>query len=131
VTARRREDGGQSSVELALVLPVVALVALAVVQAAVIAQRQVLVVHAAREAARSAAVDDDDPVGAATRGAQRAGGLESPRLRVTTRVRDDSVEVTVHYTDPTDVVIVGALLPDVTLVASATMRREVTVRQLR
>jgi hypothetical protein len=106
------------------------LVALCVVQVAVIAQRQVLVVHAAREAARAAAVDDGDPTGAALRGAQRAGGLDVARLDVTTSVRGDLVEVTVRYADPTDVALAGRLLPEVTLAGTATMRREAAGRSV-
>jgi hypothetical protein len=127
VTLRRSGDEGQSSVELALVLPVVALVALAVVQAAVVAQRQILVVHAAREAARAAAVADHDPAGAATRGARRASGLDASRVQVELEMRDDTVVVVVRYVDPTDVALAGVFLPDVTLTASAAMRREATI----
>ena len=54
---RRRGDGGQASVELALVLPLVVLLLLAVVQLGLLVRDQILVVHAAREAAREAAVD--------------------------------------------------------------------------
>ena len=43
--------------ELALVLPLVSLLLLGAVQLAVIVQDQVMVTHAAREAARQAAVD--------------------------------------------------------------------------
>lgn len=124
MTRRRWGDEGQATVELALVLPVVALVALVVVQASVIAQRQLLVVHAAREAARAAAADDADPAGAAARGAARAARLEPSRLQVETRVRDDVAEVTVRYTDPTDVALVGVFLPALSLSASASMLRE-------
>jgi hypothetical protein len=124
VTQRCRGDEGQSSVELALALPVVALVALCVVQAAVVALRHVLVVHAAREAVRAAAVDDTDPAGAAEAGARRASTLDDARLEVRTVVRNDVVEVIVIYRDPTDVVLAGTLVPDVGLRASAVMRRE-------
>ncbi|MGH9185287.1 MAG: TadE family protein, partial [Acidimicrobiales bacterium] len=44
---------GQATVELALVLPFVALVLLAVAQTALVVRAQVLVTHAAREAARA------------------------------------------------------------------------------
>ena len=48
----RREDGGQAAVELALVLPMVCTLLLAVVQVALVVHAQLLVVHAAREGAR-------------------------------------------------------------------------------
>ena len=56
--ARRhaRPDDGQAAVELALVLPAVVLLLLALVQFALIGRDELLVVHAAREAARAASV---------------------------------------------------------------------------
>lgn len=123
MTVRRWEDG-QATVELALVLPVVIVLALAVVQVAVVAHRQLLVVHAAREAARAAAVADDDRAGAARRAAVGAGGLDPARLRVETDVAGGRVRCVVVLTEPTDVVLVGALLPPVSLEAAATMRVE-------
>jgi hypothetical protein len=122
----RRGDGGQATVELALVLPVVALLALLVAQVAVVAHRQVLVVHAAREAARSAAVAGSgaEVPDAARRGADLAGGLPRERLGVQATLVGDRVEVVVTFDDPTDVAVVGPLLPDVTLRATATMRWE-------
>ena len=50
-------DAGQATVELALVLPVVVLLLMAVFQVAVVARDQVLTVQAARAAVREAAVD--------------------------------------------------------------------------
>ena len=57
---RPRPARGQATVEFVLVLPLVVVVCLAVVQVAVVARRDVLVAHAAREAARAAAVEADD-----------------------------------------------------------------------
>src|SRR5918995_3019013 len=54
-----RPGAGQATVELALVLPLVAVLLLSIVQAAVLARDQILVTHAAREAVRAAAVDPD------------------------------------------------------------------------
>jgi Flp pilus assembly protein TadG len=55
----RRHEGGQATVEFALVLPLLALVVLALVEFGVVVRDQVLVAHGAREAARAAAVGDD------------------------------------------------------------------------
>lgn len=123
---RHRGDGGQATVELALVLPVVALLALLVAQVAVLAHRQVLVVHAAREAARAGAVAESpgEVAAAARRGAELAGGLPRERLRVQASLVGDRVHVTVTYDDPTDVAVVGPLVPDLSLQATATMRWE-------
>jgi Flp pilus assembly protein TadG len=56
---RRRGQHGQATVETALVLPVVALLLLAMVQAGLLVRDRVLVVHAARSAARAVAVQPD------------------------------------------------------------------------
>ncbi len=106
-------------------LPFIALVALGVVQVAVLAHDQVLLTHAAREAARAAAVSEEPD--AARHAAQRGGGLRPDRLAVTTSPRGEPgafVEVRVTYTDTTDVPLIGALLPDLALRATASMRVE-------
>jgi hypothetical protein len=126
-TRRRGEAGecGQATVELALVLPLVALLLLALVQAAVVARDHLLVAHAAREAVRAAAVDDD--VDAARRAAEQAGPLTAERLDVEVSGRGEvgsRVRVVVRYTVPTHLPLVGRALDDVVLTASATMRVE-------
>jgi TadE-like protein len=119
-----RMDEGQSSVELALVLPLVALLLLVIVQTGVVAYRQVLVVNAAREGARAAAVDPVDFDVAALRAAERAGPLDLRRLTADANEDDGLVRVEVSYVEPTDVALIVALLPDVTLEAHVTMRVE-------
>jgi len=112
-------------VELALVLPLVALVLLAVVQVGLLVRDQVLVVHAAREAARESAVEPDPS--APRRVALAGSGLEGDRLDVTVSGRGGPgtrVRVEVGYRAPTRVPLIGAALGDVTLTASATMRVE-------
>lgn len=121
----RRRDDGQATVELALMLPLVALVLLALVQAVVVARDQLLVVHAAREAAREAAVDADPA--AAARAAQRAGPLDPARLAVDLHGRDgpgSAVRAVVRYQPPNRLPLVGRLLGDLTLRGEATMRVE-------
>jgi hypothetical protein len=119
------EERGQATVELALVLPLVAVLMLAIVQAAVVARDQILVTHAAREAARAAAVDDDPEV--AERAAQRAGPLVPERLDVEVGERGgvgESVRVVVRYRSPTRLPLVGAVVDDLVLDAAVTMRVE-------
>ncbi len=111
--------------ELALVLPLVALVLLAVVQVGLLVRDQVLVVHAAREAAREAAVEADP--GAARRVALAGSDLEEDRFDVGLNGREGAgshVRVEITYRAPTRVPLVGAAIGDVTLRASATMRVE-------
>jgi len=84
------------------------------------------VTHAAREAARAAAVSDADRLEASVRAARQAGDLEEDRLGVTVSMLegDSSVRVVVSYRSPTDLALVGALVPDITLDASVVMRVE-------
>lgn len=121
----RRGDGGQASVELALVLPLVLLLLLGIVQLGLLVSDQILVVHAAREAAREAAVN---PAPDAPRQAAAASSnLEASRLTVTTTGRGAAgsrVRVEVAYRAPTAVPLLGPAVGDVTLRASATMRVE-------
>ena len=123
----RARDHGQSTVELAIVLPVVVVLLLLVVQFALVIRDQVLVVHAAREAARSAAVaTTDDRSDAARRSGIGAGPLDPDRLRVTEAILPGGqrVRVRIDYLSRTDLPLVGALLPDVDLSSDATMRLE-------
>jgi len=124
VTGER--DEGQAAVELALVLPLLVVLLLAVVQVTLVARDQILVVHAARAGARQAAVDAD-PV-EVRRAVVAASGLKADRLEVdTTTVGSGRDVVTrVRFRGSTDVALVGPLLPDVTLEATATMRSEMS-----
>ena len=120
-----KRDRGQATVEAVLVLPLVVTMLLAVVQVGLIVRAQVLVTHAAREAARAAAVDDDP--GAASRAAHEATALDDDRMTVAVHGRDgpgSRVDVDVTYRVPTDMPLIGALLPDVTVHGEATMRVE-------
>lgn len=122
---RGRGDGGQASVELALVLPLVVMLLLAVVQLGLLVRDQILVVHAAREAAREAAVDPDP--GAARRAALASSTLAESRLTVSATGRGavgSRVRVEVAYRAPTAVPLLGSALGDLTLRASTTMRVE-------
>jgi Flp pilus assembly protein TadG len=114
-------DRGQAAVELALVVPLLLAVVLGVAQVAVVALEQLAVWHAAREGARAAAVAAD-PTGAATAAARASTGLEP--LDVSVAVSGGLVGVTVTHTDPTDVPLIGALVPSVTLRATVRMALE-------
>jgi Flp pilus assembly protein TadG len=120
-----RRDEGQASVELALVLPLVVVLLLAVVQVGLVVRDQILVVHAAREAAREAAVDP--AADAPRRAALASSTLDPDRLTVTSTGRGAAgsrVRVEVSYRAPTALPLVGAAVGDLTLRASVTMRVE-------
>jgi len=114
---------GQATVELALGLPVVCTAVLLVLQLALVGRDAVLVHHAAREAARAAAVDPSQP-------AARAGALASTtaldphRLDVSLSERGGRATATVRYQAITGLPLVGALVPDPELDAAVTMRVE-------
>lgn len=113
---------GQATVELALVLPLILGLLLFLVQLGLVIRDQVLVVHAAREGARHAAVDPSLDVARAA--AVASGRLDPDRLSVDYETDDDTVTVTVTYRSTTDVPIIGPLLGDVTISEATTMRRE-------
>ena len=124
----RRTEDGQAATELALVVPLLVLLLLAVVQVTLVARDQVLVIHAAREAAREAAVDARPAQ--IRQAALRAGtGLKPTRVG-TEASHTGGVPVTVivrvAYRAPTDVPLIGPLLPEMKLHATAAMRREVS-----
>jgi Flp pilus assembly protein TadG len=124
-SARARRSAGQASVELALTLPLVVVLLLALVQVGLVVRGQILVTHAAREGARAAAVDADPD--APRRAAVGATSLDADRVVVTRGPRGAAgtpTRVTVTYRLQTDVPLVGAVWGDVTLEATATMRVE-------
>lgn len=118
-------EGGQATVELALLLPVVVVLLLVILQVGLLTRDLVMVTHAAREAARAAAVDPAP--GAARAAATGAGGLDPDRLSITASGRRGTgsrVRVVIRYRAPTEAPFVGALVGDRTLRAEATMRVE-------
>jgi hypothetical protein len=122
-TAGHERDQGQAAVELALALPLVFVVLLAAVQVLLVGRDQLAVVHAAREGARAAAVAAD-ATGEGTQAATAAAGLDRGRLSVAVQEGGDRVTVVVRYRAPTDVPLVGALVGDVVVTGTATMRLE-------
>jgi Flp pilus assembly protein TadG len=123
--SRRGPDRGQSTVELALALPVVVLLLLVVLQVALVARDVVLVAHAAREGARAAAIDPDPD--AAREAAEAAGGLDPDRMEVEVADRGGAgsrVRVLVRYRVRTDVPLVGRFLGDRIAMTGVTMRVE-------
>lgn len=112
---------GQATVELVLVLPVVLLALLLVVQVAVVARAHLVVVHAARDGARAAAVEG-------TADAARAAISRTPGLpagcSIEAAIDADAgatATVSVRCRVATDVALVGPLLGSPTVGAESTM----------
>lgn len=121
----RRSQRGQATVELAMAIPLIVLLTLAVVQVGVLARDRVATTHAARAAARAAAVDPSPS--AVRQAAVRATGLDSERLQVLVSGGAGAgslVTVRVRYRDPTDVALIGAVVPDLDIVERLVARVE-------
>ena len=114
-------ERGQTTAELALTFPVVLLLALVLVQAALVLRDDLALTNAAREAARAASVDPDRAR------AERAAAAVLPGATVSSGPRPavgELIRVRVSYRSPTTLPLVGPLLPDPLLVARAAMRVE-------
>lgn len=110
-----REEG-QATVELALLLPLLVTLLVAVLQLAIVARNSLAVTHATRVAARTA-VSEPSPQ-AITASARSATGLpaEQVQVKVSGSLQPRGrATVTVTYVDPTDAPLVGRLIPPVTL----------------
>lgn len=121
VAASGARERGQSTVELVAVLPILVLGVLIVAQVARVAGDHVALHHATREAARQAALGPDpEMVAEAARAA--SPNLSAERVQVELgpeRQRGQLIEIRVTYRSPTDVVLIGRLVGDVELSATA------------
>lgn len=123
--AGRRDESGQATLELALGLPLLALLLAGLVEVGMLVSDQSRIWHAAREAARVAVVDPD--LTGATAAAERAGlaPLEvdvSPPPQL--RRQGDPLTVSVAYEPQPRVPLFGLLLDRIELNARAVMRIE-------
>jgi len=109
---------------LALLLPLLMLMALFLAQMALTARDQIMVVHSAREAARAVAVSND--AARARPAALAAARLDPARLRV--RVAEfpgaGNVSVRLDYRSAVRFAPLAVLLDDLTLSGEAVMRAE-------
>lgn len=122
---RVSSDEGQSSVELALALPFVFGLLLALIQAGLFVRDQVMLTHTAREAARTAAVTPDAEQ---VQGVARRASPLDPNLLVVTQagrgLPGSLVTVRVDYESPVRVPILGVAWRSRHLTSEATMRVE-------
>ena len=124
---RGHEQRGASAVEFALVLPLLLVVALALVQVGLLVRDRLLVEAAARAGARTAAVDPDEGA-VADAVARSAPDLDAGALTVAVvraGTQGDPVTVTVGYTSAIRVPFIGWLITHgVAMTSTATDRQE-------
>lgn len=107
--------------ELALTLPLVLAMLMLLFQVVLVGRDEILVVHAARDAAREASVTHD-PARVASAASRNLPGAA---VRVVHRGPvGDPVEVTITYVSHTRLPLIGALIPDITLHGRSVMRVE-------
>lgn len=116
-------ESAQATVEFALVLPVLVLVMWLGVESVLLVRDQVLVTHAAREAARVAAVGGS-AAEAASAAARRSGLSGEAALNVRVGVNGQVAEVTVRLEERARLPILGRLVPSLDVSASVAMRLE-------
>lgn len=121
-SSMRGPEAGQSTVEFALVLPLVLILILALLQVGVLVRDQIMVLGAAREGVREAIVTPDQGAIAA------AAGDAAPGLKLNVRVsrgtrRGEPAKVDVS-TNPAKMPLVGRIVDGMTLKSSAIMRIE-------
>ena len=123
--ARVRRDDGQTTVELALGLPLLVVLLAAVFEVGMIGLDQLRLWNAAREAARTAVVDPDPAH--IQRAAERSGlhpldiAIDPETLR---RTAGSPLTVRLAYRPDGRVPLISNLIDGVTLRADATMRIE-------
>jgi hypothetical protein len=118
----RRGEDAQATAELALLLPIIFMIVLAVGQVVLVWRAQILVTQAAREAARTGVVTAD--VSAIATAAAQATGLDAERLDVVVVTRGapgSVITVRVSYHPVDQLPIVGAAVGGLTVSATATM----------
>ena len=120
--ARSKTEEGQSTVEFALVLPLVLILILGLLQIGVLVRDQIMVLGAAREGVREAIVTPDH--GAISAAASNA----APGLKLSVQVnrgseRGEPARVNVSA-PPVQLPLIGEIVSGMTLKASATMRIE-------
>jgi Flp pilus assembly protein TadG len=118
-------QSGQATLELALALPVLALLLAGLIEVGLLVSDQTRLWHAAREAARVAVVDPDL---ADSRAAAERSGLRPLEVSVSPaaqlRRQGDPLTVALTYSPNARVPLFGVLLERVALEAEATMRIE-------
>jgi len=127
---RRQNESGQAMVELALVLPVLVLILLAIIQLGLLYNRYVTITDATRAGARMASVSRSagDPVGVTTQAVRdSASDLDQSKLGVTVTPGlpwSNGGQVTVTTTYPYSINLLGIVVKSGTMTSTTKERVE-------
>jgi hypothetical protein len=121
-------EGGQATVELALLLPVLAALLVLAFQIALLVRNELLLVEVGRQVGRAIAVDEGttDAASALAVDRARALGMEADRLTATVEAApgDRLRTVRLRYRQPVIVPLVAVIRPNLTLSAQLTVAKE-------
>ena len=120
-------ESGQATLEFALTLPFIVLFSMCVVQLGGVANDQLALNHAARTAARAISLADITPESAqqvAITTVEREINLND--IEVAANLSSDGAKVELSYSRRVEVPLIGVLLHEVNLRATATMPRQIT-----
>lgn len=114
-------QSGQATVEIALVIPILAVFLLLVVHVGIVIRQHVLVTHASREAARVLSVENNS-----NRAKEAARRSVSDAQVTITRPSSVGSYLTVLVTDEVEnpIPFIGIVLPDIRVQSRTTMRVE-------
>ena len=120
-------ESGQATLEFAMTLPFIILFSMCIVQLGGVANNQLALNHAARTAARAISLADITPDSAqqlAINTVEREINLKD--IAVAANLSGDAAKVELNYSRRVEVPLIGVLLHEVNLHATATMPRQLT-----
>ena len=114
-------EAGQSTVEFALIIPVIAIFLMLILQVGVVVKQKILVTNSSREAARILSVEND--FGKAT---MKAKETVNDAKVIISRPANQGEYLTVTIKDvvKSKIPILGVIFPDISVTSKTTMRVE-------
>lgn len=117
----KQNEDGQSTVEFAMIIPVVVLFLLIIMQVGIIVRQKILVTHSSREAARILSVENNS--GRATGKVKEVISGADVKISRPSK-QGEYLTVTVSDVVESNMPILGMLIPDVTVKSKTSMRVE-------
>ena len=117
----KSSEAGQSTVEFALIIPVIAIFLMLILQVGVVVKQKILVTNSSREAARILSVEND--FGKAT---MKAKETVNDAKVIISRPANQGEYLTVTIKDvvKSKIPILGVIFPDISVTSKTTMRVE-------